>query len=298
MEFKIEENNFVVGKDKIPLSDILLDFINYSISEIVYKKDTKKGTIEKTWLWNLTTYDFKMPVYEYEIVYYKKNKKIVENSVGFESAFNYLNAEHEDMIKDISIKRVPASKDKKDNFILKIIMDTQKDIIHLIDTLFIKKEFYKIVFDRINVTNVGYRIIYNTKNKGFEERYEINDIYTFCIFSIVKLLQNGTNIKKCENCGKYFVPFTRNDEIYCNNEYINGRTCKQVGYENKINNDDILKEYRRVYKNKNAIKNKTKYSHKATERWELWKVSAKEKLKECQAGLISIEEFKNWLENN
>ena len=229
--------------------------MNYSIIEIINKKDSENRAVEKTELWNLVIYNF---------------------TYGF---------------------TIPVSKseDEEYNSILNNLEDTQKNIIRLIDTLFIKKEFYKIVFDRINVTNVGYRIIYNTKSKGFEEIYEINDIYTFCIFSIVKLLQNGTNIKKCENCGKYFVPLSREDEVYCDNIFSNGRTCKQVGYENKIKNDDILKEYRRVYKNKNAIKNRNKHSPKAEERWQSWKIKAKNKLKECQKGHITLDEFKEWL---
>lgn len=297
MEFRIEENIYmVIGKDKIPLSVILLDFLNCSIPEIISKKDSKSRTVEKVWLWNLVTYDFVKPVYEYEIVYFKNNEKIVENLIGYESAFNYLNAEYEDNIRDISIKTVPASIDKKNNFIQSCIMDTQKDIISLINTIFIKKELNRIVFDRINVNNIGYRIIYSLKNKSFEERYEINDIYTFCIFSIVKLLQNGTNIKNCENCGDYFVPKTMN-EIYCDKVHSNGRTCKLMGYENKLKNDNqIMYEYRKAYKNHNAIMNRSKHTGpKAEERWQSWKIKAKNKLKECQKGHITLDEFKEWL---
>ena len=36
-------------------------------------------------------------------------------------------------------------------------------------------------------------------------------------------------IKKCKNCGKFFVPEKRSDELYCNNIFENDKTCKEVG---------------------------------------------------------------------
>lgn len=35
-------------------------------------------------------------------------------------------------------------------------------------------------------------------------------------------------IKKCKNCGKFFVPDNRVDELYCNSIYENNKTCKEV----------------------------------------------------------------------
>lgn len=64
---------------------------------------------------------------------------------------------------------------------------------------------------------------------------------------------NAYEIKKCENCGK---PFHTTDarEKYCNRKNENGRTCKDTGYENTMN--DIDKAYRKEYKTKNAYKNR------------------------------------------
>lgn len=58
-------------------------------------------------------------------------------------------------------------------------------------------------------------------------------------------------IKKCKNCGKFFVPENRSDELYCSNIFENEKTCKEVGpfkIKQKLmeeNND--IKFYRNVY---------------------------------------------------
>ena len=39
----------------------------------------------------------------------------------------------------------------------------------------------------------------------------------------------STANKKCKNCGKFFVPDNRVDELYCNSIYENNKTCKEVG---------------------------------------------------------------------
>ena len=61
---------------------------------------------------------------------------------------------------------------------------------------------------------------------------------------------DNIEIKKCKNCGKFFVPENRSDELYCSNIFENEKTCKEVGpfkIKQKLmeeNND--LKFYRNV----------------------------------------------------
>lgn len=72
---------------------------------------------------------------------------------------------------------------------------------------------------------------------------------------IIELLEIATTenieIKKCKNCGKFFVPDNRVDEIYCSNIYENGKTCKEVGHfrtqQKLMQLNDDLRIYRNVY---------------------------------------------------
>jgi len=105
------------------------------------------------------------------------------------------------------------------------------------------------------------------------------------------VMKNKIHINRCENCGKYFIPSYRSDEIYCDNEFRNSKTCKQVGYENKLSNDDILKEYRRIYKTQNARKQRNGHISNISERFDRWKSSAKKILEQCRANEISVDEM-------
>lgn len=57
-----------------------------------------------------------------------------------------------------------------------------------------------------------------------------------------KVLEDGTleitisatiRIKKCQNCGEYFVPEDRNDEKYCDRMFTDNQTCKIYGRRKK-----------------------------------------------------------------
>ena len=41
--------------------------------------------------------------------------------------------------------------------------------------------------------------------------------------------ENSYITVKCKNCGKFFVPENRSDELYCSNIFENGKNCKEVG---------------------------------------------------------------------
>jgi len=104
--------------------------------------------------------------------------------------------------------------------------------------------------------------------------------------------------RECENCGNYFIPISRSDEKYCD-RIINGKSCKDIGYYNKLQTDSALvarREYRKAYKTKNAYKNrKIKNRPDIRETFQKWVCEAKRKLHETETGLITLKEFKKWL---
>lgn len=151
-----------------------------------------------------------------------------------------------------------------------------------------------------------------TINYGSEfgqTEYTFNSMKDVIAFDYHEMIKRNKP-KLCRNCDRLFIPITRSDEIYCDNIYKNGKTCKQLGYEIKVNNDEVLKTYRTVYKTQNARKQRRLkeasnqiYIQRINERFLDWSNYAKEKLQECQQGIIKLEEFKklinsdNWLQN-
>lgn len=86
------------------------------------------------------------------------------------------------------------------------------------------------------------------EEKHFEDRrtYRICDMFLMNIAfsSMQELIRYGKSVKKCRNCGKYFLPSSRSDEIYCDNPSPQEEklTCKEYGtrrlwYEKQRNNE-------------------------------------------------------------
>ena len=57
---------------------------------------------------------------------------------------------------------------------------------------------------------------------------ECTDIIQALLIELLEIAKLNIEIKKCRNCGKFFVPNNRSDEIYCSNIYENGKTCKEI----------------------------------------------------------------------
>ena len=87
----------------------------------------------------------------------------------------------------------------------------------------------------------------------------ISSLDDFLVTAIYYFYKNGFRFKRCKNCGRFFVPLSRSDEIYCNNESPQDkfRTCKEYGsqrlwYE-KLKADEVTKLARNVYSAKQML---------------------------------------------
>ena len=115
------------------------------------------------------------------------------------------------------------------------------------------------------------------------------------------MVLDQTPVKKCRNCGKYFVVKNLNVE-YCDRpidddeESDDHRTCSDVGpkrsYQKKLEQDQPLKFYERSYKTHYARIKSGKMSK--AEFFE-WQKEAKEKLELVRSDNYDFEEFKLWL---
>lgn len=129
--------------------------------------------------------------------------------------------------------------------------------------------------------------------------YELKDFEDFIVASMTELFKNKKNIKKCENCGKYFVP-KRNDAKYCYNTspQDENKTCKQYAieknYNDKLAKDEITALYRKIYKRLNKDKERNQFgSHIAN--FESFKNEAKDWKQKIKTGKKTNEEYFEWL---
>lgn len=63
---------------------------------------------------------------------------------------------------------------------------------------------------------------------GIQEIYEIDNFYNLLFLELYFILQEKTYLKKCKNCGKYFLT-TNSAVIYCDNIFSDDKTCREIG---------------------------------------------------------------------
>lgn len=174
-----------------------------------------------------------------------------------------------------SIERYPILKYNKFTKTIKINKDTSKmDENELIDTL----------KDREN------------NRYGIQEIYEIDNFYNLLFLELYFILQEKTYLKKCKNCGKYFLT-TNTAVIYCNNKFEDDKTCREIGaskvFIKNLEKDEAYNLYRKIYKKKQALA-KSKRGIFEIE-YNSFKRQGKDKKNAYKLKEITKEEFIEWL---
>ena len=110
-------------------------------------------------------------------------------------------------------------------------------------------------------------------------------------------------IKKCQNCGRYFVPTFRQTEIYCDLENIDGSpTCREKGatatYKKNLENVPALALYRKLYQKKVMAVYRNPNDTKQKKEFDKWKKEAQEKIRKFKNEKITEEELNEWMEEN
>ena len=144
-------------------------------------------------------------------------------------------------------------------------------------------------------------LIETLKNKdnnryGIQEIYEIDNFYNLLFLEIYFILQEKTYLKKCKNCGKYFLT-TNSVVIYCDNIFADKKTCREIGaskvFTKNLEKDEAYNLYRKVYKKKQALA-KSKGGNFEIE-YNRFKHQGKDKKNAYKLKEITKEEFIKWL---
>ena len=141
---------------------------------------------------------------------------------------------------------------------------------------------------------------YVDKDELFSYRFICTDIMQSFIIELLEITSmENFEIKQCKNCGKYFVPDNRSDEIYCSNIYENNKTCKEVGHfrtQQKLMalNDD-LRIYRNVYQKLLLRTRRNPLNEQYEKEFKQFKEKNIELKEKVNAGKISQAEYMEWL---
>ncbi len=125
-----------------------------------------------------------------------------------------------------------------------------------------------------------------------------DDIFSLLGLEIINVQKNNINIKKCENCGDFFIPQKRSDEKYCDRIHENGKTCKQLGYSIKEKNDPFKREFTKARKTQHARIRYNEHIKDYKEKHYLPWLEAAQKAKKEYENSGDIDGFCKWLEEN
>ncbi len=134
--------------------------------------------------------------------------------------------------------------------------------------------------------------------------YHCETLEDACIASLHYLISNHYNIRKCKNCGRYFVAYLRSDAEYCTriSPYNSKKTCREDGPKRThiaaVNGDAVKKRLKqiesarrmRIHRNPGDWDIQTEFDewHTAMIRWRGG----------YQSGAITAEQFLAWLEDH
>lgn len=115
------------------------------------------------------------------------------------------------------------------------------------------KKFNKLtdIFSYENILNETNRIN-NNNDIIYLKEYEVNSLKDILNIYFNYFIQENIYIKKCANCGKYFIPTSRTDEKYCNNPSPQNpnKTCKEYGakkaYRDEIKSTPLKSEHNKT----------------------------------------------------
>ena len=143
----------------------------------------------------------------------------------------------------------------------------------------------------------------NTMLVSMIDTHQSNDLSAICYAVLEELVKTTNNsIKKCQNCGMYFIPSSRLDEIYCDYPKEKGKTCREQGavqaYNERLKQNKALAEYRRLYQLKSMAIGRNKDNKQMKKDFDKWKKDAKDRVNKLKHGVLTEDEVYEWLVKN
>ena len=135
--------------------------------------------------------------------------------------------------------------------------------------------------------------------------YDVSNMEDYMMITLLKLLENNYKIRKCKNCGKYFIAYQREDTFYCDRvaPQDETKTCNVYGpqqeWKNKVKNDGWYSVYRKIYVKKKVRINREKKEYPNATHFEkefdTWKTEVEQWKKLLKNNKVTEEEFIEWL---
>jgi len=159
------------------------------------------------------------------------------------------------------------------------------------------------VYQTANFDISDYKHLFDLNKSKHNKKitYTCNTFESCMTAELLEICRNKYIIKKCENCGKYFIPYFRSDTIYCENisPQDETRTCKEYGtqklwYE-KLKNNEAMKLCRNIHSSKQMLAKRRTDRPEYQKNFEEFKINSQQWKNDIRAGIKTEEEFIEWL---
>lgn len=274
-----EEWTTAIGRNE--LGTLLIDILNVNSSHtITCTSDLIKALY--------TSYELQHGLLESEFQHasevISRIKKYIDftNEKGFpynQQFFDFL-WENGFFLEDTSILR-----ESQEEFDCRLLWDNEND--RLIDDL---EAIYQ-------------QVITESKNSGAEVFLVAGEyrLWASALISIKKIVRSGKQIKKCKNCGKYFFPSNRSDELYCDNQSPESpdMSCKEYGtrrlwYERQ-KEDELATLSRKIASAKGMLAKRNPDIPAYAASYSYFKTQRLNWMKAVKDGSKTQDEYKEWL---
>ena len=157
----------------------------------------------------------------------------------------------------------------------------------------------KLYSEMTEMQHIDFRII-NIED-GFHSLYSIKSSMSLLTFEMAHWLSKDVNFIKCRNCGHYFIPDGRSDQIYCTypSPQNGERTCREIGAQvtrlNKEKNDVVTREYRKVYMRYKMLTKRHPENRDARKTFDKLTDGMRQWRKDLASGIGTADQFLEWL---
>ena len=131
------------------------------------------------------------------------------------------------------------------------------------------------------------------------EMVEISSLDDLLGFELFHTMKQDLILRKCKHCGEFFIVRGRIDTEYCERiKKGETKSCSIIGptrtYWNSKSGDEIHTQFNKAYK---RMHSRQRVGKMTNQEFYEWSEEARAKRDECEAGGITLAEFKTWLGN-
>ena len=132
-------------------------------------------------------------------------------------------------------------------------------------------------------------------------RYNVEYVEDLGTATLHYLIRHDLTLTKCRNCGRYFVPRNRSDELYCEfpSPQIGEKTCKEYGsthrWYDKLSEDTALKLCRNIRSAKDMLVRRNPDISAYADNLDRFKSESAEWKRKYKSGECTVDEFISWL---